>query len=63
MLLLERMKSYFILFIYTILLSCITCIELYPKDIGVVIGVGDSVTAATHTGTGLHIDSPVYILF
>lgn len=62
MLLLERMKSYFILFIYIILLSCAVCIELYPRDIGVVIGVGDSVTAATHTGSGLHIDSPVYYL-
>lgn len=56
------MKNDISLFICSVLFSLVASFELYPKDIGVVIGVGDSVTAATHTGKGLHVDSPVLIV-
>lgn len=59
-------RMVFILLFFDLFVVIIQCnvINLLPEDIGAVIAMGDSITAATHCyGSNYQIDSPVlYII-
>lgn len=58
------MKFLYLLF-FILLINCKNSgkLEVYPKDIGVVIALGDSITAATHSDNIPAFESKVFYIY